>query len=74
MSKDRIKDDQQFAHASRENHFWSLAGMSQSLREGAMLDHHLANVLHPRRAMRAREGDHAAERVIATGEFCRGRL
>src|SRR6266700_7582421 len=50
------------------------AGRHRAFRKGAMLGHHVANVAHARRAMRARQRDHAAERVIAAGELFRGRL
>jgi hypothetical protein len=44
-----------------------------AFRKRAVLGHHVANIVHSRRAMRARERNHAAERVTATGElFGRG--
>jgi hypothetical protein len=39
-----------------------------------MLGHHVADVLHPRRAMRACQRNHAARRVIAARELFRRRL
>ena len=50
------------------------SGTSPSATPLRMLGHHVADIAQARRAMRARQRDQAAQRVIAAGELFRCRV